>query len=170
MNPNKNLQFLKRWRDLEVRQKDLDIEKARWCADLRGEYPDGSAGDHQFLDWLEVELGISASLGEELLDRARAAKIVPDKTTWDRVGGYKNVRLLIPLKPRDRVAVLEATKVESKAIRTVLRDRDLAAKPAAPAAKPDVVTLAEYVASIPGVPYAVRAIALKYVKQARRAA
>lgn len=134
---------------------------------MRAEYPTGKPGDEKFFGWLETELGIAPGHSQELLSLAAAARIVPDADTWNRVGGGKQVLKLLPLPPREQVAVLEAAKVESKAIQTVIREREIAngtrvAPPPRPDYRTDAEQLAAYVADLPRVPKYIREILARY--------
>lgn len=166
MNNDKMIRFIKQWRELEAQRRKLDFERSRWCREVRAEFAKGDVGDRAFVNWLAVELGIAAATGQEMLERALASQTVPDESTWDRVGGFSHIRALAPLPQRDRVAVLEAAKADAKTVKTVMRERGLAATKKL--AKPDVVLLAEFVATLDEVPPAIMAIVGKYVT--RRAA
>ncbi len=171
MNNDKMIRFIKRWRELETQRRKLDFERSQWCREVRDEFPKGDAGDKAFVNWLAVELGITPAIGAELLERAVASLAVPDSKTWDRVGGFSNIRALAPLAQRDRVAVLEAAKADAKTVKTVMRERGLVAAPTK-TAKPDVVVLAEFISTLEEVPKDVMEVVRKYVtrKAIRRTA
>jgi hypothetical protein len=162
MNNDKMIRFIKRWRELETQRRKLDFERSQWCREVRDEFPKGDVGDKAFTNWLVVELGVTAALGAELLERAVAGRAVLDSTTWDRVGGFSNIRALAPLAQRDRVAVLEAAKAGAKTVKTVMRERGLVAT-TSKVAKPDVVVLAEFIATLEAAPKDVMEIVRKYV-------
>lgn len=170
MHNDKMIRFIKQWRELESQRRKLDFERSRWCREVRAEFAKGDVGDRAFINWLAVELGIAAVTGQEMLERAVASSAVPDETTWDRVGGFSNIRALAPLPQRDKVAVLEAAKADAKTVKAVMRERGLATRPKV--TKPDVVLLAEFIATLDKVPPAITAIVSKYVtrKAFRRAA
>ena len=170
MKQDKLLELIARWRELQTAQRDLDAERSRWCQDLRAEFPAGDVGDRAFAKWLDVELGIAAGPAGELLDRARAAAIVPDAKTWSAIGGFRGARHLIGLSKKDQVAVVDQAKAEARAISSVIRERGLGPERPARPNVPDVVVLAEYVVSLDGVPKRVREIAERYARSAKRSA
>ncbi len=161
MNNDKMIRFIKRWRKLETQRRKLDLERSQWCREVRDEFPRGDVGDKVFVNWLVVELGITAALGAELLERAVAHRTVSDSATWDHVGGFSNIRALAPLTQRDKVAVLKAARADAKTVKTILRERGLVAS-TPKMAKPDVVLLAEYIAALDGVPRDIADIVYKY--------
>lgn len=126
MNPTKTHAFLKEWRALAAERKSLDYREARWCYNLRAEYPAGDAGDKSFMHWLNTELAMPPKEQEAQLDKARAFKIVPDQATWDAQGANAAVKLrpLVRMPAKERVAILGASKVEGKSVDKVIRERD----------------------------------------------
>lgn len=177
LHPDDTHRFIKRWAELVTREKDLDWDRSVFCRDLRAKFSVGHAGDDAFLNWLDVELGHKAGAAEELLERAQSIAVVQDHKTWKRVGGFRGVRQLLPLKQSDRVSVLEVAKSQSKAIGTVVRERGL--KPTVveqdlprrrETRDPDVVFLAKYIAALDGVPPVVMEVALRYAQDRRMGA
>jgi hypothetical protein len=88
-------------------------------------------------------MGAPSGTRDEYLDRAAAFRAVPDAVQWDALGGFVQIRHLIPLEKRERVAVLGAAKESGYPISTIVRNRE--SKPAAPRPPDDVQVLAEYV-------------------------
>lgn len=128
MNNDKLIQFVKRWRDIESRQKSVDYDRSRLASDIRHEFPSGDVGDKKFVNWCAVELGLSEGQSKELLLRAVAFAVVPDEKTYNNVGGYKAIRHLQDLSKRDQVNILEAAKTSGRAILSVVKERGLAPK------------------------------------------
>ena len=162
MKQAKLLEFIKQWKSIERRQKDLDYERSSWCAAVRGEFPIGSKGDKQFGEWLSVELGIAPDHQEECRARAAAFSIVPDEQQWQSLGGYVQIRKLIPLDKTERVAVIGAVTASGYRISTVVRQRE--SKDVTHHATPDIVVFAEFIESLDGVPDELRELARKYVR------
>lgn len=123
MNATKTLAFIKEWRQFTAERKSLDYREARWAHNLRAEYPDGDAGDRSFYLWLDAELGMPPREREAMLDKARAFGVVPDQATWDAQGA-KQLRQIVRVTPKERVAILGAAKAEGKKIGDVIRARD----------------------------------------------
>ena len=163
MHNDKMIRFIKQWRDLETQRRKLDFERSRWCRNVRAEFAKGAVGDRAFMNWLAVELGITASIGQELLERAVASQTVQDESTWDRVGGFSHIRVLAPLPQRDKITVLEAAKADAKTVKTVMRERGLILPKKME--KPDVVILAEFIATLDKVPPGIMAVVGKYVSK-----
>lgn len=135
MKNDKMIQFVKRWRDLERRQKDLDFERSVFARDLRAEFEPGRLGDDEFVNWCVVELGLTAAQARsEFLPRAQAAIAVPDVGTWNQLGGFRQTRHLVGLTKKQQVDVVQAAKVSNKVITTVRRERGLNGAP--PISKP----------------------------------
>jgi len=162
MKQSKMLEFLKQWKSIERRQKDLDYEVSQWAAAVRAEFPGGKAGDKQFSGWLSLELGIPAERQGELLERATSFQIVPDPQQWQALGGYVQIRKLVPLDRTERVAVIGAAKASGYRISTIVRQRE--SREVTHRALPDVVLLAEFVESLGDVPDEIRELARKYVR------
>lgn len=125
---SKLFDLVKRWRELDRQQKDLDFKKSVWSREARAAFPDGDIGDSQFANWLATDLGFTHKDVTEHQLRAVAAKIVPDQKTYKDVGGYRQIKKLEPLNARQRVTVLEAAKATEHTIERVIRDRGLAHK------------------------------------------
>jgi len=106
MKPSKMLEFIKQWKSIERRRKDLDYEECRLCSEMRAEFPGGAAGGKRFSEWLDLELGIPRERQEECLERAASFAIIPDEQQWLALGGYVQIRRLIPLDRAERVAVI----------------------------------------------------------------
>ncbi len=166
MKPSQLLEFVKRWKALERQQHDIDCERARWCSDLRAEFSNGSAGDEQFCKWLSVEIGLTFEQQQDCLARAKAFSIIPDQQQWRELGGFVQVRKLIPLDKKERVAVIGAAKQTGYRISTVVRQREAKALTpnAEPPRTPDIVLLAEFVESIDDVPEEVREVARRHIR------
>jgi len=162
MKQSKLLEFIRQWKSIERRQKDLDYERSRWCHDVRAEFGSGPSGDKLFCEWLAIELSLPPDRGAECLSRAEAFKIAPDSRTWDLLGGYRQIGKLVPLDKRERVAVIGAVQASGYRIETVLRQRN--SKPVVSAGTPDIVLLAEFVESLDNVPEQLREIARHYVR------
>jgi hypothetical protein len=158
----KLLEFIKQWKAIERRRKDLDYDEARWCHDLRSEFPGGTSGDKAFGEWLSLELGLPEERRRECLSRAAAFAILPDQHGWEQQGGYRQIRFLIPLDKRERVAVLGAAKASGYRISTVMRQRE--SRPIEHAPTPDIVLLAEFIEQLDGVPDELREVARRYVR------
>lgn len=128
MNVTKTHAFLKEWRQLAADRKSLDYREARWCYNLRAEFPSGDAGDKAFFHWLDTELCVPPKEREAQLDKARAFKIVPDQATWDAQGANAAVKLrpLVRMPKKEQVAILGASKVEGKSVDKVILERDRA--------------------------------------------
>lgn len=162
MKQSKMLEFLKQWKSIERRRKDLDYEMSQWAATVRAEFGGGKAGDKQFREWLSIELGIPSERQGELLDRASAFAIVPDQQKWDALGRYEQIRHLVPLDKSERVAIIGAATASGYRITTIVRQRQ--SKEVTHRALPDVVLLAEFVESLGNVPDEIRELARKYVR------
>lgn len=161
MKQSKMLEFIRQWKGLERRQKDLDFERSRWCAELRAEFLSGDAGDKAFVKWLEVELGLPTERQEELLDRAAAFAVVPDPQQWRELGGFVQTKKLVPLDKKEQVAVIGAAKATGYRISTIVRQRE--SRPTV-SHVPDVVLLAEFVEQLPDAPEDLRTLARKYIR------
>lgn len=129
MTNDKLIQFLKRWRALEVARTNLDYARSLWSRDVRVEFADGKSGDLAFVKWCATEIGLTGGQSQELLDRARAIKVIPDEKTWTRLGGFRAVRHLCALPKPEIVPVVEAVKATGKAVRTVIAERRLGVTP-----------------------------------------
>jgi ribosomal protein S18 len=125
MTNDKMIQFVKRWREIERAQKDIDFTRSELARDIRAEFPRGDNGDQQFTNWCVNELGLTAFAVKELLLRAVAATVVPDERTYKMVGGFKAIRPMQDLTKSQQVIVLEAAKAQSKAPRTIMKERGL---------------------------------------------
>lgn len=136
MTNEKMLQFVKRWRDIEAQQKDLDFNRSKLARDIRGEFDKGDRGDDQFVNWCVAELGTTVWGAKELLTRAVAATVVPDERTWKMIGGYRAIRPLQDLPKRHQVDVLEAAKVSGRAPINIMRERGLIMAPEPVPAQP----------------------------------
>ncbi len=124
MTNDKMIQFLKRWRQLETQQRDLEFARSEWARDVRGEFVAGKAGDEQFAEWCSTELGLSrGQVYGDLLMRVSAIALVPDEKTWKVVGGLKAIAQVRDLPRREVLAVIECVKVTGKSVRTVMRER-----------------------------------------------
>lgn len=135
MTKDKIFAFRQRWRELERRRKDLDFDKGVFARELRDEFVPGDDGDAKFIAWCDFELGLGKMHAHELLDRARAAKAVPDEKTFKTIGGFNSIRRALDLPKHERVIAIEAAKAQSKKLSTVLRERNLAGEtPRRPAA------------------------------------
>ncbi len=158
------LEFLKQWRSLEHRRKNLDFEMSRWCAAVRAEFASGAAGDKAFGHWLATEIGIPVERQEECRMRADAFAIIPDHQEWDALGGFVQIRKLIPLDKRERVAVIGAAKASGYRIATVVRQRE--SRQVMPHQTPAVVLFAEFIESLEAdiVPEELRELARSYIR------
>lgn len=150
MNNARMIDFVKRWRSIERRQKDLDFERSAWARDLRAE----CESDRDFVEWCQREAGMSEPVARELLARVAAASIVTDAKTWDTLGGFAQVRSLaaLPTK-RAKVDAIEAAKSTGLRLSTIVR-RSVPSPDIAPTkaitAKEDAAVLAKFiVAHIP---------------------
>lgn len=171
MHRDETFAFIKRWNDLERAGRELDFARSEWARDLRSKWGNGERGDEEFVKWCEVEIGLAITGAHELLDRALAAKIVPDRKTWDRVGGFQQVRQLVPLAPSDRVSVLEAAKSTHRNVRSVLKERGLVERQERANPFRDAQTLAEYIVSLGiDVPRNVSSVINRYAAGKKRAA
>lgn len=162
MNNATMLEFIKEWRSLERDRKDLDYKESNWCDRLRSQFPDDTSGDRAFAQWLSVELGLSDARYEELLSKAKAFALVSDRDRWDVLGGYMQIRLLIPLDAKERVAVMGAAISSGYRISTVIRQRQ--SRPEFPSRTPDIVLLAEFIEQLPDAPDGLREIARRYIR------
>ncbi len=124
MHNDKMIQFVKRWRDLDKRQADIDHERSTLCREIRSQFDSGPTGDDKFLDWCALELGLPLGPAQDALSRAAASKVVPDSATWKKLGGFRQIRHVAAISDkRQQVAVLEAAKASGKAISTIIRER-----------------------------------------------
>jgi hypothetical protein len=162
MKQAKLLEFVKQWKSIERRRKDLDYDECRWCADVRAEFPTGTAGDKRFREWLSLEIGISVERQDECVTRAASFSIVPDPQQWHELGGYLQIRKLVPLDKAERVAVIGAAKASGYRITTIVRQRE--SKEVIRRDVPDIVLLAEFIESLDRVPEELRDLARKYVR------
>lgn len=162
MTQAKLLDFIKQWKALERRRDELDFDLCEWCARLRGEFVDGEEGDRKFMDWLSLELGIAVERREECLVRSKAHAIVADAEQWRSLGGFVQIRRLIPLDKRERVAVIGAAKTTGYRISTVIRQRE--SKDVTHRKPPDIVLLAEFIESLDDAPDELKEIARKYIR------
>lgn len=162
MKPSRMLELIKEWKALERRDRDLDFDLSKWSAALRSEFAPGPSGDKACAQWLDVELALPASKKEEVMARAAAFAVVPDATQWNSLGGFVQVRHLMPLDKRERVAVLEAAKTSGYRITTIIRNRQ---SPTAAVSRPsDVQVLAEFVEQLAEVPSHIREVARRNVR------
>lgn len=163
MTQAKLLEYLKQWKSLEVRTKELDFERSKWCATLRAEFPTGVDGDKGFRDWLSLELALPVERQDECLTRAQAHAIVSDAQQWNSLGGFVQIRRLVPLDKRERVAVIGAVTATGYRISTVIRQRE--SKDVTPHQTPDIVLLAEFIESLgESAPEELREVARKYIR------
>jgi len=163
MHNDKLIIFLKRWREIEARQIDLDYAKSVLARDIRGEFTDGVSGDQAFVNWCGLELGMSVGKAQDLLSRAKMSKRVPDQNQWNRLGGFKGIRPVESLpEPEQRKVITQALGAKST-IESVLRGRGLIPnEPKKPDHKSDIEILANYVLKQKRVPRSVRVIAERY--------
>lgn len=162
MKQSKMLEFLKQWKSIECRRKDLDYEECQWCAAVRAEFPSGTAGDKAFSKWLSFELGLPEDRSDECLLRAESFVIVPDPKQWQVLGGYVQIRKLVPLDKTERVAVIGAATATGYRIATVVRQRE--SRSVSHHGVADVVRFAEFIESLDDVPEDLREAARKYVR------
>jgi hypothetical protein len=166
MKQAKMLELIKQWKALERRGKDLDFEMSRWCADLRAEFPAGAGGDRMCSQWLDTELAMAPGKKEEILARAAAFAFVSDAAQWDALGGFAQIRHLLPLPKPERVAVLGAAKTSGYRIGTIIRGRQakLEAQQLPQRPPSDVQILAEFIEQLGSVPDEIREVARRHVR------
>jgi hypothetical protein len=80
VNNDKMIQFVKRWREIERLQKNIDFDRGQLARGIRAEFEKGARGDEQFRNWCVVEIGMTAYGARELLLMAVAASVVPDES------------------------------------------------------------------------------------------
>lgn len=171
MTNDKMIRFVKRWQALEQQRKDYEFTRATFAKDLRDEF----STDASFTKWCADELGLTSGQADELLAHARAARSVTDAKTWERLGGFKQIRMLDSLggNRRSRVEVIEAAKSTGKRIQSIIRERAPKndSTPRAPTAYEDAESLARFIlTNCRDMPAAIRSIVSRYVTAARRAA
>lgn len=165
MTSDKTFRYRKRWSELEAQRKDLEYRRCVFARDVRSEFATGDEGDAAFLAWCGVELGLYGFAAQEMLTRARAAELLKDERTFQRVGGYsRGIRHLVELPRRELITVLEAAKTQQKTIGTVMRERGLGPAPRTNSVR-DATALAEFILNTrraidPGI----RAIIERYVR------
>lgn len=129
MNAEKLINYVKRFRNLEARKKDLEHDYNVLCREVRSEYPDGARGDAMFDKFLETEFQLGAYERREFLLRAVTANVVPDKETLKRIGGFRSVVHVIALSKKEQIEVLKTVTSSNKSIVTVMRERGHYATP-----------------------------------------
>ncbi len=112
--------YVKRWQELERKQKDLDYERSVFAKELRAEF--GNNGDARFVKWCKDELGLTEVGANELLLRATMVKTVGDEKTWKNLGGFRAIRAVEVLPREKRVHVIEAAKTTGKSVATLVRE------------------------------------------------
>ncbi len=165
MHNDKMIEFVKRWKNLQQRQADLDYEKAVLARDIRAEFKAGHLGDEQFVGWCDLELGMLPRQAHELLARADMLKSVPDQRQWKKLGGFAALKCIAMLpEPQRKQVVVQALGAGSD-LRVVLRERGLLPPSDKPTYKTDAERLAEYAATLPNLPKYIRDIVAKYVQK-----
>lgn len=167
MHNDKMIQYVKRWRDLQKRQADLDFEVSVLARDIRSEFKAGEVGDQQFLGWCGLELGMLPRQAKELLARGKAVSIVANARQWKRLGGSSVLKRVIEFPEPERRPIIQQALGSGGDLRAVLRDRGVAPLRQPPSYKTDAEQLAEYVASLPSAPKHIRDIVSKYVTSSK---
>lgn len=122
MSTDKIKNFMKRWRDLQDRRKQLDFEVAILARDMRAEFEDGEKGDRDYIAWLRRELGLTSPHAKAMLDRARMVARIVDAKLWTSLGGFAQIRALDDLAPAQASEVLELARSTGKTVRAAMRD------------------------------------------------
>lgn len=170
---DQSFDLIKRWRDLDRKAKDLDFQRSLWAQEARAGWPNTDNGTDAFLTWCTDIVGMSADVAREMCARADAAKIVPDESTWKRVGGFYQISKLSEIEsPKERVAVLEAAKATGRSIQSIGRERGaLKPKFERSNAYKDAFALAEFLASCGvAIPPRLAAVVRRYVVEKKKAA
>ncbi len=118
---DKLFELAQRWRALSSELKDLDFKQSQWAHDARAVF----VNDETFSRWCVDDLGMKTAQVVEMLGRATAFSIVPDKTAWKKIGDWRQIRNVAE-EVRDKkqqVEVLEAAKASGKQINAVLKER-----------------------------------------------
>ncbi len=113
------LRLIKAWHALNNSQQDLDFKKAAWAREFRAYYPT----EEQFFRGCVDELGLTRYQSEDLLLRARTGDAVKDVSTWNRLGGFREIRSVVALPPKEQIIVLEIAKSTGRAVRTLVKER-----------------------------------------------
>lgn len=167
MKPDKTIEFVKRWQQIQRKTKELDWEKTQFARDLRAQFDT----DKQLIHWCSIELGLAEGIARELLVRAVASQVVRDEATWKSVGGFTSVRQVAELPKKQQIHVIQSAASQNKSVRSVMREQGLIPEPVY--RKTDAEILASFVAGLPGtvkIPPEVRVVLNKYIVAQSRAA
>lgn len=166
IKPEQSAVFVKRWQVIQRKTKELDWKKTQFAKDLRAQFET----DKQLIKWCEDELGMAGGVAQELILRAFAAPIVKDAATWQAVGGFTSVRQVFGLTKQLQARVVQSAVLQSKSIRSVMREQGLIAEPSYQ--KTDAEILAEFLVDlgVAKIPKSIQAIINKYVVAKLKAA
>lgn len=171
MNKTKSLAYIEEWNELERASRELDFERSVWARHVRSEYPSGGLGDKQFAGWCVTELALTKRQIDELLLRATAAEIIPDRDGWKRVGGFGRIKYLDEFPRQDQETVLKAVKATGKTIQSIVADRGLRPAIERTDTRHDAAVLAAFVRGLKvKLPPAIEAIVERYERDRDRVA
>lgn len=162
-------QLAKEYRDISRQRRDIDFRLCQWARKLRDEVPN----DEEFVRWCVDELGLTdGEARHDLLTRALAFSVAPDKPTWTEIGGFRAARKLATLPRKEQVACIGAMRASGYGVDKILRDRGHAAtgqtRADAHSAADDAARLARFIAeSVPEAPRAIKAIVERYAARAK---
>jgi hypothetical protein len=123
---------------LEADRESIEFRQASWAR--RAVVACGSSA--AFVAWCKSDLNLTEARAIKLDALAPLFAVVSDEETWRKLGGSSAVRRLVPLAKRDRVVVVEESKVSGAAVSTIIRQRGLdGLPPIVKVAKPDIEPL-----------------------------
>ncbi len=115
------IKFVKQWRDISRRQRDLDYDRTQFAKELRSHFK----SDDNFVKWCVEELpDMTDGQARGMLKLVPVLDVVKDVDTWHRLGGVKPIRRLVETVPvKERRAVIAKADGKGKALTTVLTER-----------------------------------------------
>ena len=121
----KSVELISRRNDINKRQSEIDFELSKWCGDARAQFKEGEPGDNDFMRWCACEFGDTVLKQKELLLRAKALAIVPDRTVQKKLHGFREVRHLVEVEPRLRQPIISEALSNGNTVRSVMRSRGI---------------------------------------------
>ena len=123
------------WRRLRVHlldQKKLESEINKCAREARTKFPDGDAGDAQFVRECMAHTGADTDMAKGLLFRARLAAMIPDEKMYKDIGGFKQALRIVDLPKREQIEIVQRAVTERRTIAGVMRLRATPTAPPAP--------------------------------------